>query len=344
MSNSSAGGRGALRIDSRQLSLFALRYGIFVALLLLMAGMSAASEHFLTVHNLLNVARQAAPVIIIAVAMTFVMATAGIDLSVGSVVALTSSLSALWLADGLAPALVVPLALGVGAAVGLFNGYFVTRGLPPFVVTLSTLILVRGLAFVISDGYATPVANDLFKFIGRGAVGPIHTPIVIALVIALIGYLILSKTRFGLYALAIGGREEAARLMGIKIVQIKLLVYMATGALAAVAGVVITARLGNGSPNAGIALELEVIAAVVLGGTSLFGGSATIFGTVIGALFVNFVRNGLNLTGVNPFWVQVVTGLILLLAVWFNAVVNQRIQQWSRVAEEDLAADLADEM
>jgi len=327
--------RSSLRFDSRKLSLFAIRYGILIALILLMAGMSLASEHFFTVHNLLNVGRQAAPVLIIAVAMTFVMATAGIDLSVGSVVALTSSLSAIWLADGVAPGLVIPMALGVGAAVGLFNGYFVTRGLPPFVVTLSTLILVRGLAFVISNGYATPVASDFFKFIGRGSIGPIHTPIVIALVIALLGYVILSKTKFGLYALAIGGREEAARLMGIKIPQIKLLVYSATGLLAAVAGVVITARLGNGSPNAGIALELEVIAAVVLGGTSLFGGSATIFGTVIGALFVNFVRNGLNLTGVNPFWVQVVTGAILLLAVWFNTVVNQHVQQWSRVTEED---------
>ena len=212
--------------------------------------------------------------------------------------------------------------LVLGLLSGLANGYFVQLGLPPFVVTLAMLTTLRGIAFVVSDGYTTPVKDELVLWLGRGKIGPVHTPIVLAVIIAIIGWVVLSKTRFGLYSLAVGGREEAARAMGINVRGVKLSVYGGIGLLGALAGIVLTGRLGNGSPNAGIMLELEVIAATVLGGTSLFGGVATIAGTVAGALFINFVRNGLNLLGVNPFWVQVATGLILLLAVLLNTVVK----------------------
>ncbi|MEK6216611.1 MAG: ABC transporter permease, partial [Boseongicola sp.] len=150
-------------------------------------------------------------------------------------------------------------------------------------------------------------------------------------------WFLLNRTRFGLYALAIGGREEAARVMGLAINRMKILVYALTGALAALGGIVVSARLSNGSPNAGVMLELEVIAATVLGGTSLFGGRATIFGTVIGALLINFVRNGLNLLGVNPYWVQVVTGVILVIAVLMNTVLNRRVESWARSTSEEPA-------
>ncbi len=323
------------KFSSATIAVFAVRYGMLLALILWIVVMSFASEHFLTTLNFLNVARQAAPILIIAVGMTFVMSTAGIDLSVGSVVALTSCLAASWLAAGLSTAATVALALAVGGFIGLANGYFICLGLPPFVVTLAFLTLVRGAAFVYTNGYAIPVSDEAFVAIGRGNLGGLHLPIIIALVVAVIGHFILTKTRFGLYALAIGGREEAAHLMGIKVKRIKLIVYAATGALAALGGIVITARLANGSPNAGISMELDVIAATVLGGTSLFGGHATVLGTAIGALFVNFVRNGLNLIGVNPFWVQVVTGVILLLAVLLNTVVNRRIEEWARLSGEE---------
>jgi ribose/xylose/arabinose/galactoside ABC-type transport system permease subunit len=326
-------------IDHRRLALLAVRYGLFVALGLWLLAMSLASELFLSWLNFLNVARQAAPIVIIAVGMTFVMATAGIDLSVGSLVALISCLAGGWLAAELPVWLVIPLVLLVGVAAGAINGYFVTLGLPAFVVTLAALTYLRGIAFVYSDGYAVPIQNELFNWLGRGRIGPIHVPVLIALVIAAIGWFILTKTRFGLYALAIGGREDAARAMGIDIARVRIIVYAATGALAALGGIVVTARLANGSPNAGIMLELDVIAATVLGGTSLFGGVATIGGTIAGALFLNFVRNGLNLLGVNPFWVQVVTGVILLIAVLVNTVVNRRVAEWARTAGARLEDD-----
>lgn len=318
--------------NRRRLAVLAVRYGLFLALGLWILALSFASEHFFTWLNFLNVARQAAPIVIIGIGMTFVMATAGIDLSVGSMVALVSCLAAGWLAAGMPVWLVIPLVLLIGTAGGAFTGWIVRLGLPAFVVTLAAFTYLRGIAFVYSDGYAVPIQSEVFTWLGRGRIGEIHVPIIIALVVAGIGYVILNKTRFGLYALAVGGREEAARAMGIKVGRIKVIVYAMTGFLAALAGIVISARLANGSPNAGIMLELEVIAATVLGGTSLFGGSATIAGTIAGALFVYFVRNGLNLLGVNPFWVQVVTGVILLLAILLNTVVNRRVEEWARLA------------
>jgi inositol transport system permease protein len=320
------------RLDRRRLALFAVRYGLFLALGLWIVFMTIMSEHFLSWLNFLNVARQAAPVVIVAVGMTFVMATAGIDLSVGSLVALVSVLAAALLSAGLPVWMVIPAVLAVGVLAGLVNGAFVRLGLPAFVVTLAALTYLRGIAFVASDGYAVPIRDERFLWFGRGEIGGVHVPIVLAVIVALIGYVVLNKTRFGLYALAVGGREEAARAMGIDVGRIKLAVYAGIGLLAALGGIVATARLGNGSPNAGIMFELDVIAATVLGGTSLFGGFATIGGTVAGALFINFVRNGLNLLGVNPFWVQVVTGVILLLAVLVNTVVNRRVTEWARLA------------
>lgn len=322
-------------MDKRRLVLLAARYGLYLALGLWIVAMSLASEHFLTWLNVLSVARQAAPIVIIAVGMTFVMATAGIDLSVGSLVALVSVLVVTFFAVGLPIYVVLPAALLIGLLAGLANGFFVRLGLPPFVVTLATLTTLRGIGFVVSNGYATPVTDEFVLWLGRGQIGQIHTPIVLAAIVAVAGWVVLTKTRFGLYALAVGGREEAARAMGINVGRIKLAVYGSVGVLAALAGIVLTGRLGNGSPNAGIMLELDVIAATVLGGTSLFGGVATIGGTVAGALFINFVRNGLNLLGVNPFWVQVATGLILLLAVLLNTVVNRQITEWARAAPTD---------
>jgi ribose/xylose/arabinose/galactoside ABC-type transport system permease subunit len=323
--------------QSRRWAVFAVRYGLFLALAAWIVVMTFASEHFLTWLNLLNVARQAAPIIVIAVGMTFVMATAGIDLSVGSLVALTSVLIVTLLGIGLPTAAMLPVVLLVGVLAGLTNGTFVKLGLPAFVVTLASLTTLRGIAFVTSEGYASPVTDPVVLWLGRGQIGPIHVPIVLAVVIAALGWVILNKTRFGLYALAVGGREEAARAMGINVGRIKVLVYGGVGLLAALGGIVLTGRLGNGSPNAGVMLELDVIAATVLGGTSLFGGIATIGGTIAGALFINFVRNGLNLLGVNPFWVQVVTGVILLMAVLLNTVVNRRVSEWARTARLDLA-------
>lgn len=322
--------------NSRKMALFAVRHGLFLALGLWIVIMSFTSEHFFTLYNFLNVARQASPVVIIAVGMTFVIATAGIDLSVGSLVALTSVICASLINSGLPIEFAIAFTLLIGAAAGVVNGYFVLLGLPAFVVTLAALTYLRGIAFVYSNGYATPIKSEIFNWLGRGWVGGIPVPIIIASIVAAIGWFVLNRTRFGVYCLAIGGREEAAHAMGINVGRIKLAVYTVTGLLAALSGMVISARLSNGSPNAGMMLELDVIAATVLGGTSLFGGAATVGGTIAGALFINVVRNSLNLMGVYPFWVQVVTGIILLIAILLNTVVNRRVEEWARTSELDI--------
>ena len=322
--------------NSRKMALFAVRHGLFLALGLWIVIMSFTSEHFFTLYNFLNVARQASPVVIIAVGMTFVIATAGIDLSVGSLVALISVICASLINSGLPIEFGIVFTLLIGAAAGLVNGYFVLLGLPAFVVTLAALTYLRGIAFVYSSGYATPIKSEIFNWLGRGWIGGIPVPIIIAAIVAVIGWFVLNRTRFGVYCLAIGGREEAAHAMGINVGRIKLVVYTATGLLAALSGIVISARLSNGSPNAGMMLELDVIAATVLGGTSLFGGTATVGGTIAGALFINVVRNSLNLMGVYPFWVQVVTGIILLVAILLNTVVNRRVEEWARTSELDI--------
>ncbi len=314
-----------------RLSLVAIRYGLLLIFLVFFTVMSFVGPYFLTGTNFLNVLRQTAPVLIIAIGMTFVIATAGIDLSVGSTVALISVLTAGWLRDGFTAWPVVLVALAVGAVVGAANGYFIAfQQLPAFVVTLASLSLVRGLAFVYTNGYTIPIPNETFNSLGRGQIGPIHTPIVIAAVVVTFGHFFLTRTRFGRYCLAIGGHEEAARRQGIRVKHVKLWVYVVTGVLAALSGVILTGRVANGSPNVGVTLELEVITAVVLGGTSLFGGEATIGGTVVGALLINFIRNGLNLLGVNPFAVWVATGVILLIAIYLNVALSRRVEDWLR--------------
>lgn len=285
--------------------LFLVRYGMLIVLGLWLLAMAMASGHFLSWLNFHNVARQAAPLAIIGVGTTFIMATAGIDLSVGAMVALVSCVSAALLSAGIPTLLVLPAVLRVGAYFGTVNGFVVCLGLPPFVVSLLALVYLRGLAFVFSDGDALPVTDPLSIAIGRGQILGIHSPIILALPAALIGWFVFNHSRFGLSALAIGGREEASRVMGLRINRIKIAVYAVTGMLAGLGNIVVTARLANGSPNAGMMMELEVIASVVLGGASLFGGVASIGGTVVGALFLNFVCNGLTLMGVNPFWVLV---------------------------------------
>jgi inositol transport system permease protein len=322
--------------NSRKMALFAVRHGLFLALGLWIVIMSFTSEHFFTLYNFLNVARQASPVVIIAVGMTFVIATAGIDLSVGSLVALISVICASLINSGLPIEFGIVFTLLIGAAAGLVNGYFVLLGLPAFVVTLAALTYLRGIAFVYSIGYATPIKSEIFNWLGRGWIGGIPVPIIIAAIVAVIGWFVLNRTRFGVYCLAIGGREEAAHAMGINVGRIKLVVYTATGLLAALSGMVISARLSNGSPNTGMMLELDVIAATVLGGTSLFGGTATVGGTIAGALFINVVRNSLNLMGVYPYWVQVVTGIVLLIAILLNTVVNRRVEEWARTSDIDI--------
>jgi simple sugar transport system permease protein len=303
--------------------------GFFLIMIVVFATLSPV---FLTSGNLLNVLRQAAPILIVAVAMTFVITTGGIDLSVGSTVALINALAAIFLQAGIPWPLVVIALFAIGGAIGVLQGWFIAfQGIQPFIVTLAGLSTLRGIALLMTAGFSIPIATDLgFVLIGRGWFAGVPAPAWIAVAVAILGFLALAHMRFGRYVVAIGANQEAARRAGIPTRRIILLVYALTGLASAGAGIIIAARLGSGSSNAAVGFELEVIAAVVLGGTSLMGGRGSILGTILGALTIAVIGNGLILSHVSPFFTQIVTGAIILLAVWLNAKVFSRLASGTR--------------
>ncbi|MCL4514485.1 MAG: ABC transporter permease [Firmicutes bacterium] len=302
-----------------QLTKYVLRSGILVAFIALLIIFAFTAPYFATFENLRNVLRQVSVNTVVAVGMTFVIILAGIDLSVGAIVALIGSLAAGFLQAGYSLWLVLLLMVAIGAASGAINGYFVAyQGVPAFIVTLATMTIYRGLAFLRTGGYAIPIANDAFLGLGRGYLGPIPTPVVVMVVIIIIGHVILTMTKFGRHALAVGGNEEASRLSGVNVEVTKLLIYTMSGVLAGIAGILLAGRLGAGSANSGTGLELDAIAAVVLGGTDLMGGRGTITGTILGAFIIGIISNGLTLLNVEPFYQMVIKGCIILFAVWFN--------------------------
>ncbi|WP_417698563.1 ABC transporter permease [Psychromonas sp.] len=279
------------------------------------------SEHFLTQSNWLNIIRQSAPLLIVAIAMTFVITTGGIDLSVGSTLALVGALTAMALQNWGWPWYVVLFSgILLGALIGAINGFFVAyEGIPAFIVTLATLAIIRGLALLITQGYSIPMPkDDPFSFLGRGWVMNIPMPAIIAVVVLIFGFLLLNNMRFGRYIIAIGSNQEGARRSGIPTQKVMMKAYILAGVAAALAGMITTARLGSGSSNQGEGFELQVIAAVVLGSTSLFGGFGTIVGTLLGVLSICAMQNGLILSHISPFYTQIATGLIILLAIWLN--------------------------
>jgi simple sugar transport system permease protein len=279
-----------------------------------------ATHTFLTAGNLLNVLRQSAPLLIVATAMTLVITTGGIDLSIGSTLALVGALAAIALQAG-APGIVVLVGgLILGALIGAINGYFIAyAGMPAFIVTLGTLSVVRGIALLITQGYSVPIENDgWFVELGRGRVLGIPTPALIAIAALFAGWVALRHTRFGRYVTGIGTNAEGVRRAGVNVRNITMKVYILSGAAAGLAGLITTARLGSGSSNQGVGFELAVIAAVVLGSTNLFGGSGTILGTLLGALTIAVLGNGLILINVSPFYTQIIQGAIMLLAIWLN--------------------------
>lgn len=295
---------------------------------------ATASPVFLMPGNLLNLLRQLAPMLIVAVGMTFVITTGGIDLSVGSMVALTNALAAIALADGLPWPLVVVAMLALGALVGAIQGWFIAyQKIPSFIVTLAGLSMLRGVALLLTQGYSIPIAGvPGFFSLGRGWVLGVPVPAVIAVVIALVGYVTLGQTRYGRQVVAVGANPEAARRVGMPALRVAASAYALTGIASACAGLIIAARLGSGSSNAAVGFELDAIAAVVLGGTSLMGGSGTIIGTVLGALTIAVIGNGLILMHTSPFLVQIVTGAIILAAIWLNTRVFARLTTRRRAA------------
>lgn len=287
-----------------------------LAVLVLGLGLTLLSDNFLTVSNLLNVLRQVSINAIIACGMTMVILTAGIDLSVGSVLALGSAITAGLSAGGTNPLLAILAGLGVGALVGFVNGAMVTKGaVPAFVATLGTMAIARGLTLVYTGGRPITGLPSAIQFIGTGYLGPIPVPIVIMAIVAVLVYIFLRHTPYGRYLYAVGSNPEAARFAGIPVNRVLRIAYVLTGILSVLAGMILIGRLNSAQPTAGQSFEMDAIAAVVLGGTSLAGGQGGVAGTLVGALIIGILENGLNLLKVPSFWQQVAKGAVILGAV-----------------------------
>jgi ribose transport system permease protein len=295
-------------------------------LLLLVVVFAFLADGFLTLSNVLNIALQTSIIAIVAIGMSFVIFTAGIDLSVGSAMALSGALAAGAAVNfGLDTYLGIGVGLLVGLLVGVINGLLIVKGsIPPFVATLSMLAVARGLTLVYTQGRPIAGLDERFIYLGSGQLFGIPLPVIIMVVIAVVAHLVTRFTPFGLHVYATGGNEETTRLAGISPDRIKLAVYMISGFLAALGGILLTARLWSAQPNAAYGWELDAIAAPVLGGTSLFGGAGSIGGTVIGAFIIGVLSNGLNLMGVPSYHQQVIKGLVFILAVTVDLLINRR--------------------
>ena len=312
------------------------KFQSLIALFVLCLILSVLSDKFLTVTNAWNVMRQISVNVCIATGMTLVVLTAGIDLSVGSVLALCGAITAGLLKNGIVFerldlfigfTLMGGILAGIllGALLGYFNGFVITKfGVPAFVATLAMLTIARGLTMLWTGGFPISGLGDQFASIGTGWFLGIPLPVWISGFLVLIVVLVTQKTRLGRYIYAIGGNESAARLSGINVKKVKVIVYSIAGALAAVGGILVTSRLDSAQPNAGITYELDAIAAVVIGGTSLSGGKGSVLGTVLGAIIIGVLNNGLVLLNVSPFWQQVVKGGVILLAVIIDKAGNKK--------------------
>jgi ribose transport system permease protein len=294
----------------------ARQLGTFAGLVALCLILWAATPHFLTVSNLLNVLEQTAINAIVAVGMTYVIISGGIDLSVGSVLAVSGIALAMALEAGMPMPLGIAVAFAVGLACGLTNGLLVAVGrLPPFIATLGMMSIARGAALMLAEGRPISGFGDSFRMLATERVMMVPAPAIITAAIYLVAHFVLSRTVFGRAAYAIGGNEEAARLSGVAVRFHKTAIYGVAGLMSAAAAVILTARLNSAQPTAGTMYELDAIAATVIGGTSLMGGEGTLVGALIGALIMGVLRNGLNLLNVSSFFQQVVIGVVIIGAV-----------------------------
>jgi ribose transport system permease protein len=305
---------------------FLEKFTAVAALLLMIIIFSIFSPNFFTLTNLLSVSLQTSIIAFVGIGVTFVIITAGIDLGIGSVVALSGVVAGLAMRAGYPVTLSILLGLMTGAICGLFNGFVITRLLlPPFIATLGTQMIARGLALYVTNAYPITGFPPSFDFLGGKIPGTlIPVPVVIMILAAFIFSFILRKTRLGRYAYATGSNEEAARLSGININRTKYLLYMISGILAAVAGIVLASRLSTAQATAGNNYELDGIASAVIGGTSLMGGVGTISGTMIGAFIIGVMRNGLNMLGVSNFIQQMTIGGVIILAVYIDSLRNKK--------------------
>lgn len=308
---------------------FLVHYGRQFGTLLGLIGLSIVlwimTPYFLTVSNLLNVAQQISINAIIAVGMTFVIITAGIDLSVGSLVAFSGVVLASVLQAGVPLPIAILVGLGVGLSCGMINGLLITQGrIPPFISTLGMMSVARGAALLYTKGRPVSGFSENFRYLATGEIFHIPVPVIIMGVVYIIAHFVLNRTKLGRYAYAIGGNEEAAILSGINVKLYKTMVYALCGLLSGLAALILTARLNSAQPIAGNMYELDAIAATVIGGTSLMGGEGTVLGTLIGALIMGVLRNGLNLLGVSSFIQQIVIGSVIIIAVLMDMALKKQ--------------------
>ncbi|MFC0329031.1 ABC transporter permease [Paenibacillus sepulcri] len=301
------------------------KYGLIGILLLTVIVLSIVSDSFLTVTNLMNVLRQVSINGILAVGMTFIILTAGIDLSIGSLMAVAGVIAASIVAhnpESVGWALLAGM-LASGLLSGVSGAMSAKLNVAPFVATLAMMTIARGIALIYTNGRPIVVSSSSFKYLGQGYIGPIPVPVLIFVLITVIMAIILYKTKFGRYVYAIGGNENAAKISGIRVGGIKIWVYVINGFLAGLAGILLASRISSGQPNSGMGYELDAIAAVVIGGTSLFGGRGSLLGTIVGVLIIGVINNGLNLMDVSSYWQQIIKGLIIAGAV----ILDQRAKR-----------------
>jgi len=291
------------------------RYGILIGLIGLITGFSVLSERFFTISNMLIVMRQTSIVAFLAVGMSFVILGAGIDLSVGSVLAFSGAVGAGVMQNGgLFFGILAGLALGT--ALGAFSGIVITKlKIPAFIATLAMMAIARGGTLVYTDGRPITGLPSSFAFLGRGYIGNVPFPIILMLIIFILAYIVLKLTRFGRYVYATGGNINAARASGIKVDNVIISTFAISGFLSGLTGMVLASRLNSAQPTAGMGYELDAIAAVVLGGTSLFGGEGELWGTLVGAFIMGILNNGLNMLNVSSFYQQVAKGIVILIAI-----------------------------
>lgn len=299
---------------------FLLEQRSIIALLVLIGVVSAINPNFFTVDNILNILRQTSVNAIIAVGMTFVILIAGIDLSVGSILALTGAFAASMVGTELSILLVIPAVLLIGTLLGTLSGVIVAKGkVQAFIATLVTMTLLRGVTMVYTDG--RPISTgfsdtaDAFAFLGTGYLFGIPVPIWLMAIVFLISWYVLKNTKMGRYIYALGGNEAATQLSGINVDKVKIFVFAVSGFLSALAGLIVTSRLSSAQPTAGVTYELDAIAAVVVGGTSLMGGKGRVMGTLIGALIIGFLNNALNLLDISSYYQMIAKALVILVAV-----------------------------
>lgn len=307
-----------MNTQNKKLNYYLQDFGALLALILLVVGIGIISPDFRTVTNFLSLLRQSSINGLIAFGMTFVILTGGIDLSVGSILALTTAVAAGFIKGGMSPALAMLLALVFGAVLGLISGLLVTKGrLQPFIATLITMTVYRGLTMIYTNG--KPISglgnSNILKFIGKGDVLGLPFPVILLFVIFLIFLFLLTKTTFGRRIYATGSNQKAAKLAGVNINRTKMMAYLISGIMSALAGLILLSRLNSAQPTLGSGYELDAIAAVALGGTSMNGGRGKIYGTLIGVLIIAVLNNGLNILGVSSYYQDVIKGLVILVAV-----------------------------